>query len=530
MKKYFRHILGALCVAFLSVSCSTDLLDIPQQGVDGTDLYVTGDDTQLNQFLAAVYAKLHGDYTASSVSFGGDGSTSYLLFGTTLSSMADEETNAFNYSEGADGSTYRAIWSYFYTLAYWCGMIVENVPANEVATPAVRDRVVAEARAIRAYAMMYLVQLYGNPPLADHIIASDDANTPAEQSWTFIERELSEAADVLPSKSGLGGQSSIGGRLTKEACYALLGKAQLWQGKYAESAQTLYNKVISTGKYALVDDPDLLNLSDSDFSDENIWEFDFNNDPQYQDSQEGSFDVFAVAWQPTMNGVNYPMFFMHYGIGSNPTSEFYNFMKSHDGESSPRFNAWVANAEQVQSEAISFTFPITGNQGYFKKKLQPRAKDIVGSNFMLKYSLKNLVFMRYAEVLLNFAEASCQAGTLTSEGLAALNLVRSRAGLAAAPSLEMNDSSYGIKAERRAELYGENGNRFIDLVRWGDAASVLADVGKNSYTLQGIEGGKYNVTSSATGGTGFKAGKNELFPIPDTDRNNNPSLEQNPGW
>jgi len=493
MKRIFKYTLGLIAAAAVAASCSTKSLDIPQQGVDGTDLYQTGDDTQLYQFLSAIYSTLHGDYTASSASFGGSGATCHLLFGTTLSSMADEDVNGFNYTEAADGSTYSAIWSYFYKLAYWCGMIVENVPQNTVASPAVRDRIVAEARAIRAYAMMNLVQLYGNPPLADHLLDGTEVNTPAAESWAFIEKELTEAAAGLPSKSGLGGQKSIGGRLTKEACYAILGKAQLWQEKYAEAANTLYNNVISTGKYALEADPDQLNLSNSDFCDENIWEFDFSNDPAYQDSQEGSFDAFAVAWPATMNGVNYPMFFMHYNIGSNTPKELYDFMKEHDGA-------------------------------------EPRAQDIVGSNFMLKFSTKNQVYMRYAEVLLNFAEAACVSGTHTAEGLAALNLVRSRAGLDAAPALDMNNLAYGIKAERRIELYGENGIRFIDLVRWGDAPSVLAKTGTTSYTFQGVENGVYTVTTAATGGKGFQAGKNELFPIPDSDRNNNPDLVQNIGW
>lgn len=100
----------------------------------------------------------------------------------------------------------------------------------------------------------------------------------------------------------------------------------------------------------------------------------------------------------------------------------------------------------------------------------------------------------------------------------------------AAPTLDMNNLAYGIKAERRIELYGENGIRFIDLVRWGDAPSVLAKTGTTSYTFQGVENGVYTVTTAATGGKGFQAGKNELFPIPDSDRNNNPDLVQNIGW
>lgn len=106
----------------------------------------------------------------------------------------------------------------------------------------------------------------------------------------------------------------------------------------------------------------------------------------------------------------------------------------------------------------------------------------------------------------------------------------------------MDDASYGVKAERRAELFGE-GQRFIDLVRWGDAATVLANCGKQTYTCTITQGETINVpgvgdittyktevTTSETGTISFKTGKNELFPIPASDVNNNSMLNQNPGW
>jgi hypothetical protein len=134
-------------------------------------------------------------------------------------------------------------------------------------------------------------------------------------------------------------------------------------------------------------------------------------------------------------------------------------------------------------------------------------------------------------VLLNYAEAVAMGGSAGAmSGLEALNLVRERAGLADAPVLDMENSDYGIKAERRAELV-EEGCRWIDLVRWGDASTVLKDVGKTSYTLQSMNGkGSYNVLETSTGGPGFIKGKNELFPIPQSDLNENKNLVQNTNW
>jgi hypothetical protein len=94
-------------------------------------------------------------------------------------------------------------------------------------------------------------------------------------------------------------------------------------------------------------------------------------------------------------------------------------------------------------------------------------------------------------------EAEALGGT-GARAQALLDAVRARVGLASTPV-----SLAAIKAERRAELAGE-GHRFFDLVRWGDAAAKLAS-------------------------RGFKAGKNEVFPIPYKELQNT-KLVQNPGY
>ena len=115
----------------------------------------------------------------------------------------------------------------------------------------------------------------------------------------------------------------------------------------------------------------------------------------------------------------------------------------------------------------------------------------------------NMRIIRYAEVLLIYAEAMANGASITSaSGYTAdmaLNEVRARAGLPAASATLQN-----IYDERRAELALEE-NRFFDLVRWGKAAEVL-------------------------GSKGFKAGKNELFPVPANQRQLNPKLPQTPGY
>ena len=535
MKKFATYTLAALMglgMLQLTTSCSEDSLDIEQKGVTSLSIYETGSDADLISFIGGVYTKFRGDYSSSSGSFGGDGSSCYGLFIYRLTRMSDEDSDGYLYNESAEGMSMEADWSFFYTICYWCNMIIERVPNNTVTSTSVKNQVVAEARAMRAISMMYLVQLWGDAPLADHIMNGTEGNTPASESWAWIERELEEAAAALPSKSGVDGQKAIGGRLTREACLAYKGKAQLWQGNYSAASQTL-SQVIGSGLYALEENFDNLNLSTSDLGPENIFEFNFDDSDEFLAGQEGSMDIYAFGSNSVMcYGVTFPLLYMNWGNGSNPTQDLYNFYLAHDGTDSPRMNGCVLSKEgfnAITANMNAMSFPIANNQGYFRMRNICRADDKVGT-FPQEFNKKNTVYLRYAEVLLDYAEAVCNGGAAGQvSGLDALNMVRRRAGLEDAPSLDMNNATYGIKAERRAELYRE-GVRYIDCVRWGDAETAFAKTGVNTYQFGGEgEAGNYTFTSTPTGFGGWKA-RYAHFPIPASDVSNNPNLTQNTGW
>ena len=536
----FKKYISLVAIAALTLTaCDTDKLQIEQQGTLTTDTYLTADDDGVLAFIAAVYAGIRGDSYEAVIM--GDQASCYGYWQYYLNRMAAETADEYTYSETADASTYSQIWSYFYQTIMRCTMIIENVPNNTVASADVITQVVAEARAIRAIGMMQLVQLYGTPPLCDHLLEGTEGNTPAEESWAWIEEELTAAAEDLPTKSGLGGQSTIGGRITREAAYAYLGEAQLWQGNYSDAASTLYNKVISTGKYALYDSYTYYNSATlSDFTDENIWEFDFNESTDASTGQEGAFDLVCFSAPVYYWWSTYATLLMAWNMGGCVNADFQEFLATHDGTSSDRYAACILDVCSVTLMGLFNSTPLISDcQGYIRVKDLCLEEDLTGT-FPYNYSLRNTAYMRYAEVLLNYAEAVCMGGTAGSglSGLEALNLVRRRAGLDDAPSLDMDNETYGIKAERRAELYCE-GQRFIDLVRWGDAADVLADCGKYSYSTNLTNGFEisgitmyfgFEVYETATGGSGFKSGKNELFPIPQTELNTNTNLVQNTGW
>ncbi len=553
MKKYILIFLPLILI--LITSCSVDELDIPQKGVvsvDGT--YQNADDNTVLSLLAGIYNQVYGSPIDGFASY--NDVTGVVSMRNYFARMGGELANYWLYTETSESTKpFRVFWSYSYTIIYGCNLIIEKLPNNNVASTEVKNRAIAEARAIRAIQMSYLVQLYGNPPLADHIMDGTEGNTPAADSWAFIETELIQAAENLPSKTGVNGQSTIGGRLTKEAVYAYLGRAYLWEGKYDDAATTLYDKVISTGLYALIDNYGDLNSVSSNFCTEYMWEYEVSSDPTYITSQIPGLTVAFTNWnlssQYTPDG-----FYTGQGYGdyAYPSESFGAFMDQHDvvsGVESARYMATLATYEDLL-DPDRFTYKNSAGkkgmtnaqsscEGYFRIKGIPMDKNVLSSGGFWYYDMliNHWCFMRYSEVLLNYAEAVAKGGTAGAmSGLEALNLVRKRAGLADASSLDMDNEEYGVKAEKRAEFFYE-GLRFIDLVRWGDAATVLADCGKIKPVFYGYVDGSttapetksnWKIDYNQSIGVGFKANKNELFPIPLVELNNNPNLIQNQGW
>jgi hypothetical protein len=130
--------------------------------------------------------------------------------------------------------------------------------------------------------------------------------------------------------------------------------------------------------------------------------------------------------------------------------------------------------------------------------------------------------MRYAEVLLCGAEASLASGD-SDKALDYINQIRARAQLAPLASVTLND----IKREKRLELCGE-GQRFQDLLRWGDAAEKLANNGKRYPLLQ--PNGAIIYTTTGNTNYGFKAGKHNRLPYPATETRLNSAITQNDGY
>ena len=183
--------------------------------------------------------------------------------------------------------------------------------------------------------------------------------------------------------------------------------------------------------------------------------------------------------------------------------------------------------EKLSSGPGVFAAGIPHCEGYFNAKTLLYRDDIIDMPGWWKYSESNVAYMRYAEVLLLYAEAQFLANNdADGSGLAALNEVRRRAQIPEESALTYQI----IKDERRAELFAEQ-ERYFDLVRWGEAAEALKDKGKTWYTFYGYKEGttEWNIVSTPGNGKGWDD-KYLYLPFPYDQVAANPNLEQHEGW
>lgn len=508
-------------LALFATGCE-DRLNIPKHGNMGgqEDFYKTDDDAM--QALTSLYTTWAGTYynwymtknlLADDIWCGG---------GSRGDNQSMEQLNEYTFD--TDHGMVQSLFSDMYAIIYKANLIIGQ---TEPDTP-VKARAVAEARFFRAWGHFELVTLFGTAPVVDHLLTPGEyrqPNSTPEELWAIVEGDLKEAIDsqALPSKRNAD-DNETGIRVTKEVAQAMLGKAYLFQGKYAEAAGEL-DKVISSGKYALWQgDYDKLLHAVADNCCESMLEIQKRNDAE-QAWVQFTMTYIMQGWRSehlnmtgeaaaTIAGGTYGFF--------NPRKSLYDAFVAMEGEDGYRLNSTIRTAEQMKDFGVTVQAgkSLIGHEGLFMWKNRALREDCVYDNSgfqVLQYI--NLRVMRYAEVLLMAAEAHVLGGDAT-KAKEYVNEVRRRARLSDLPSVTLAD----VKKEKQLELCIES-VRFQDLVRWGDAETAMGSQGKEVPTYSNGQ-----VTFPFVNSTyGFKA-KHYLLPIPLKERMLNPNIEQNEGW
>lgn len=573
----FRTTMVALAATFaITVSCDDEFLDVGATGSLGEAQLTT---------TSGIDGALIGAYSALNGVFGNrfEGPSSWVT-GSIAGGEANKGTDPGDYSTINPIQRYETDptsgdlnnhWRARFEGVSRANKVLQLVAMSETISSADAARINGEARLLRGHFYFDLKKHYNNVPYIDETVEAADissiSNSPGV-SWDNIIADFEYAFANLPEVQ------AQGGRVNKWAAAAYLGKAKLYKKDFA-GAKSTFDQVIANGKspsgekYGLLENyPDIFNAE-------------FDNHKEAIFDVESANNTGSVQNANYFDDLNYP-----YNTGSDgpgnccgffqPSIALGNAFRTVNGlprlngeeftsadelkhdfllESSDAFTAdagpldpridhsigrrsipyldWIAHPGKNWIRKQDYAGPYSPKKYIYYKSQEGSLTD--ASSWTRGYALMNYTIIRYADVLLMAAEAEVEAGSL-AKALEYVNMVRSRAANTAhwvknpdgsnAANYEISlydafpDKAFATKAvrqERKLELSGE-GHRFFDLVRWGTASDEL-----NAYLAY-----ESKFLVAKFGGASFKVGKNEYYPIPQTqiDIQGTDVLSQNPGY
>lgn len=382
---------------------------------------------------------------------------------------------------------------------YWNGqyvginranVVINNVPNVASLSLPMRNRLVGEAKFLRAWFYFNLVRTFGGVPLImnDSIENNKKAFRASSAAvYALIESDLNFAIINLPLKSDYAPTDL--GRATQGAAETLLAKVSMYEKNWART-KSLTDSVIASGQYALYADLNNLFTQTGKNCIESIFEIQCGagstcgTGSQYAQIQLPRAAQDAPGW-----GFN------------NPSQSLVDSFETGD----PRLKNTVISVGDTMYDGWIVPADVTNT--YYNKKAYIGAGDYSACG--LGDDPKDIIVFRYADVLLMNAEAANELAQ-TGQALASLEQVRSRARLgnpAILPPVTTADQTQlrnAIWHERLVELAMEQ-DRWWDVVRQGRGPQIF-------------------------GPQGFIAGKNEVWPIPMQEILLAPNLKQNPNY
>ena len=489
-------------LSFSSLSCNGDYIgDVENIGTFDDVNYFKSEEQCLSA-TASVYdiMKKYAGGFENMVTFLNAGSDDFYSGGGSATDGAGiQGFNNFTINEITMPGSY---WRDYYQGVARANWVIQRMPDSPV-SDSFKKRIVAEVTVLRSLYYFELVRMFGNVPLIlTPIGANDDywnipQNTPAEV-YAQIESDLVKSIDDLPMT--VAGDER--GRITQGSARAILGKIYLYNNKKAEAATQLALVNGTPGGtsqfgYKLVANYDDLWVTDNKFTTESVLEAVYTNKGMsdwgfwgWGKDEGNSICIMTGPRSYNYKSGDAPKLVSGWAFNT-ATEGLFNALNG-----DPRQNATILNMNKLQAEGKASYSPAFADTGYFLKKYAPYEanKSTLPGAMELNFR-QNYIAIRLADTYLMEAEA---LGGTGARAQALLDAVRSRVKLASVPV-----SMQAIKDERRKELAGE-GHRFYDLVRWGEASSKLAS-------------------------KGFKAGKNEILPIPYNELLNT-AIKQNPNY
>lgn len=529
-KNILRTTLVAAALSVSTISCKESFTDLPLDGIqtlDNLHVFDTAEGT-LN-YVNSCYAALNWDdwwqvqYKRMVLETATD--DGWLGNLEQWGNAATDLPIAHFIGLSANDGNTEGYWSFNYFGVQRTNFGIQRI-ADAPVDDALRRRLVAEMKFLRGWFYFELVKNWGDVPLYTTARTASDApvaRTPKAEVYAQILRDFQEAAQDLPQRSAYTGLDKS--RASKGAALAFAAKAALWAENYAVAEQ-MAKQLMDSGEYTL----------ESDFG--NIFQANYYNGP------ESIFEISSSTIYGNVRGVTAGSR-NDGGWGWNvPSSNLESaFLAENDtvrlARTIIKHGQRVWGDPQASGTGIFDARPLGNKSGRIWRKFYvPRARRVVpNQSYQSVWVPVPYIFIRYGEVLLIHAEASARQGK-TAQALESLNTVRRRAKLAAKAGLSGEGLIDAIINERRLELAGELTFRWDDIrrVKKNGRPIIESILGPNGSFVNYNRNSKDPFETSSNvepqdKGTNFRAGVNELLPIPAREVNaSNGVVTQNPGY
>lgn len=474
LRKYISLLLGVFILVITSVSCRKGVLDLTDpNNIAEDDFWVTERDAMMG--LAGIFDAYQEQHLMGSFYREFDHITDNATTVQDTKRWLQFETDAQNPSV----DLVSRFWVRYYTIISRANRVIDRVAKMPEAAlqESARKRIIAEAKFLRAYAYYDLTAIWGNVPFyttSNEAFTTPKAATEKPEIYAGIITELrDEVIAALPETISTGEL----GRISKGAARALLGKFYLTDKQYSQAA-TILKEVIDSKLYTLYPDFGKLFSVEGEFSSESLFEINFSN--RTLDAGE-NFSVRIDTnlaptqpsghWAPIPNLVNSFLCKDGKPISDNAlygTKSSLYIAATPYLNRDPRLRASIFTSADVTSAGKKIWSWANNNSFAVKKYATFTAEQFPDGG------PQNYYVIRYADVLLMYAEAQNEAMGPDATVQAAINMVRRRVAMPDVPAtLSQTSMRQYIRDERRWEFAFEH-QRFFDLKRWGILGPVTA--------------------------------------------------------
>lgn len=504
-------ILSILCAGAVLSSCSKKLDKLPQGEISEGTFWTTEKEARLA--LNACYNFVNGTaYDAWYNDGFADNCYCQYPWESNATEISAGNINAASIDQGYD-----------YTIITRCNYFLANVDKVTM-DETLKKRYIGEARALRAYRYFLMTQYFGPLPLIKDAVKDpaslNIAPVSQEEIYDFVTSELDEASAALPDDYSGSGAGNEKGRITKWAALSLEARAWLYRGQWSKAA-LVAKQVIDSNRFKLFR---LTSLTPDDLKDDYTAMFSFADDAAKQKFYKGLRSYEQQFWTANeynpevvldagfiLNDATYsnglqlllPPAYLGGWSSIEPTQELVDAYWKADGTTftPPAAATRAANFNKGNPVAAyydefknrdtrlyaSVLFPgnpwnrmgVTGYWDQNETKTGYTFRKLVDPGYVVDWTApQNFQIIRYAEVLLMFAEAQNEAEGPGAEVYSALNDIRDRAGMPpVTPGLSKDELRKVIQNERRIEL-AQEGFRYDDMRRWNLTGNM-----KNEYSI-----------------------------------------------